>query len=686
MELTERASEDTNSPQEENSVNSSLSRSTTISASKANHAKPFVYKTHSEQLFDTFSVQTLAQWILKNGLKVDKLLRRNEKTFIDNKGIKRYAHNWQPYEELSEEAEAEQLFEKTGCVRLNVEYQLRGKFTTAKSSKEVDMLNDWQRLWSFLHADEEDEIAIHAPLLRHLLEFCFHKRTCQIFFYLVGYSFVCYLIPVILYPDAIPLLQTVCNFLSLFFQLIVYLACLMLMKGKTIAFNYIFGSPSSSSIKNVPNHEMNNNVEEAEQYYSVHWTATFKQLYRCAKEEYNKFWHPTDTQAAISRAQSLKNSISFYRLLNMSLKLLTRYNQVDTKHSNFDRSSYRIILLFTVYVLPIYVFIYDNVFPSSYTLFYCVDSFYGHVCQSILLYAALTVGFLTRSTLQYIFAASVLVTLVSLAYAGEASFQLIHSWLKKFRSLRRVKLTDQTCKVVPFVAPVISSDAQKNKTTESTNINDTMVRSPLMNSSIVVDGDKLNEKIEEKIEENGEEKEEEEHWTFEDQSILDYVKRDATEHYLLIREIVNVSSEIWSPAMTGLFFIVVYSIFAFVVLFILYFYALNTFSFIIFGTYITVRVVILLVYPILSMSHANAYLYEIKGMFEKSALDDFLVLGGREHWIAFIDACPIVWTYYGIWVTYDRLQGILYTGFVGIVATVASLISASPFFAAAAAR
>jgi hypothetical protein len=84
-----------------------------------------------------------------------------------------------------------------------------------------------------------------------------------------------------------------------------------------------------------------------------------------------------------------------------------------------------------------------------------------------------------------------------------------------------------------------------------------------------------------------------------------------------------------------------------------------------------------------SMSHANAYLYEIKGMFEKSALDDFLVLGGREHWIALIEACPIVWTYYGIWITYDRLQGLLYTSFVGIVATMASLISASPLFAAA---
>lgn len=662
MELTETNEKDSSIQNE------------TIQSQTAQPFSSFVYKTHSEQLYETFSVQSLAQWIVKNGQKVDKLLRRNEKTFIDNKGIKRYAHNWQPYVELSKEAEAEQLFEKTGCVRFNMEYQLRGKHKVVKGLKEVDMLYDWQRLWSFLLTDEEDEITIHAPLLRQLLEFCFHKRTCQLMLGLTGYSFISYLVPFVLYPNGEPLIHTISSLFSLVMNIIVYLALLALMKGNTTAYTYIFGASATSAtkIKNRTSPEQENTGKIVDQYYSVHWTASVKQLYQCAGQEYHKFWHPTDTQLTISRAEKVQNSISFYRVLNISLKLLTRYDQIDTKLSNFDRSSYRMILLFTVYIFPFYVYFYGNIFLFNFSIFYCFKDFYSQQCQSSILYVALTFGYLTRATLQYIFGASVIVTLVSLAYAGEASFQLIHTWLKKFRSLRRVKVTDQSCKIIPHhtftgEAPIV------NNTRAGTSVadDDTTVHSPLSIDSAIPQKESSEDKFEE-------------YWTFEnDTAVLEYIKRDATEHYLLIREIVNVSSEIWSPALTGFFLLIVYSILAFLVVFILLGDLLTIFGYIIFVIYIVVRILILLVYPIVSMSHANAYLYEIKGMFEKSALDDYLILGGREHWIALVEACPIVWTYYGLWITYDRLQGLLYTGIAGLVAAIASLVAASPLFTSA---
>jgi hypothetical protein len=257
-----------------------------------------------------------------------------------------------------------------------------------------------------------------------------------------------------------------------------------------------------------------------------------------------------------------------------------------------------------------------NLSAVWYPITKCARAFSKSYCQYYLYKATISIGMISFSLYLYIFFCSVIVSMVSLAYGGEAVYQLVHTWMKKFRSLRRVKMNDQNCRLV----------------------------------QIGKDG-------------------------FLAQSIDMIVKTEATEHYLLIREIVRVFSEVWSPALTGFFFFEAYAILIYLSVFALYSDDLHAIDWVMIMIFILVRLFILLLYPILSISHANSYLYEIKDMFEGTAFSDYYVLGGREHWIEFVQACPIVWTYYGLWVTYDRLQGLLYTGSAGLIALIASLLS-----------
>lgn len=145
---------------------------------------------------------------------------------------------------------------------------------------------------------------------------------------------------------------------------------------------------------------------------------------------------------------------------------------------------------------------------------------------------------------------------------------------------------------------------------------------------------------------------------------MEYVQRDAYEHYLFIREFMFIGSRAWSPIILALTVLDIFYVFLFA-------YnavtaeasgaVLTTLDRVYFIIWIAIRVSLLTVYPIVSLAHANAYVYVLQEQFLVAAPEDFSVLGGRDGWLQYLEKVPATWTVYGVLITWDRLTGVLWT-------------------------
>jgi hypothetical protein len=159
--------------------------------------------------------------------------------------------------------------------------------------------------------------------------------------------------------------------------------------------------------------------------------------------------------------------------------------------------------------------------------------------------------------------------------------------------------------------------------------------------------------------------------------LYNWVKRDAIEHYFFICEVFSASDKIWSPALLGIFSLGI----IIAVLYIAFFSGGDAKSIRVLTLsqliiYVIVRFLILFVYPIASLCHANAYIYELTAFFSKSSTDDFQLIGGCQQWVNFTTSCPAAWTFMGLWITWDRLFGLLWTFFAAGLASALAAIFA----------
>jgi len=88
---------------------------------------------------------------------------------------------------------------------------------------------------------------------------------------------------------------------------------------------------------------------------------------------------------------------------------------------------------------------------------------------------------------------------------------------------------------------------------------------------------------------------------------------------------------------------------------------LDAFNWVYYACWISVRVYLLTIYPVISVAHANAYVYALQEQFLVAAPEDFAVLGGRDAWMDYLVKVPAVWTVYGFEISWDRLSGALWT-------------------------
>jgi hypothetical protein len=158
--------------------------------------------------------------------------------------------------------------------------------------------------------------------------------------------------------------------------------------------------------------------------------------------------------------------------------------------------------------------------------------------------------------------------------------------------------------------------------------------------------------------------------------VVPYVQRDSYEHFLFIREFMSIAGRMWSPTILTYFFFASFLIVSFYFLASLYANYSDFWDWVYYAIWMSIRMYVLVIYPITSLAHANAYVYALQEQFLVAAPEDFAVLGGREEWLSYLERVPAVWTVYGVWITWDRLTGLLWTSVAGFGAIVISIASA----------
>lgn len=81
-----------------------------------------------------------------------------------------------------------------------------------------------------------------------------------------------------------------------------------------------------------------------------------------------------------------------------------------------------------------------------------------------------------------------------------------------------------------------------------------------------------------------------------------------------------------------------------------------------------IRLLLLFFYPIFCLCHANKYIYELQNTFQTSSPEDFAMIGGSDRWEDFMTRTPAAWTYYGLWITWDRVISAIWAAVVAAAA------------------
>jgi hypothetical protein len=406
-------------------------------------------------------------------------------------------------------------------------------------------------------------------------------------------------------------------------------------------------------------------------------------------------YHQRKTEM-LRRYQQEKRKLSYHELLNISLKFLTRVNGIDPNKINFDRWWYRLILLFITVIFPVYLF-FGQYFGGLliFNLEACKDgSFSSELCTYYTIAAITSGGLMTRYFVQLIFAMSIMTALVSLGYGAEIAYRLADYWMVKFKSLRRVEQFDieelllnpdeikiqkspkqqlRKKKSIGTQEKAVDEEEERRSETVSVLHNNVKTISGKREHELVDADDIIADEVTPLIPPtiNLDEENEISH-----HPLFHWVKRDAIEHYFFICEVFTAADKIWSPALTAIFLVGVVNCVVYVTVLGVNSSALDNNLILSLIIYLSVRFIVLFVYPILSLCHANAYIYELSNCFQKSSKDDFQLMGGSEEWVEFMTNCPAAWTFHGLWITWDRLFGLMWTCGAAGIASAAATISA----------
>lgn len=661
---------------------------------EANHRN--IRRSHKSSDY-ILSVLSLSQWIQTYGARSDQDLEDEGETFVDTHGVRRYVSNWKAVPELRQLDQHDPTFRRlhhnlTGCIQHSIHCVTEASDADIESGKvsglssavvKASFLNDWQRLWYFLEDDDEDELAQQTPLFRLAIEFIFHRRTYQIFFAFTIYNMVNDAVLYHFFPYAGYEAITALYAFDALVHLFTYIVAYRLFRGQyPKLFNHKHNRHARDREvkKEEEAKEVRHKLPGKGSYSRLHWTSALRQLMERSIKEMFLAYEDLYTNAvayddvAMMKQRGIRRPLTYYDLLNISLKFFTRHNGTNVAEIRWNRTEYRLMILFVVFLYPLYVIIYKEVVPYLfYILKSCKKDYHGNFCQYYLYRVITTGGAITPLFTNIVFGASILISLVGLAYGGEIANRLADTWMEKFCCLRRLPMSDSEddCFIVKAVAEeevskgdvALKEDSNYSDSNQMLNTTTSALHQRVGNSyantnkdsSNKLDGAESSKKFRLDDALTAEEK------AASKELIGNLISRDATEHYLFIREMMQAADRIWSPVLTVLFVLSAYVCLSYFLYIILVIKSTGRSLFAQLLVIILVRILFLFIYPIVSLSHANSYIYKLQNCFKVASPDDYEIIGGRDRWVSFMIDTPAVWTYYGIWITWDRLFGILWT-------------------------
>jgi hypothetical protein len=589
-------------------------------------------------------------------------------------------------------------------------------------------LSEWQRLWIYFESDKKDEFAEYAPLFRILIEFLFHPIVQRMLVVLVVYNVVVTVCLLCIFPKALDYLEIMDFCFQIFFEPVTYFAMVVAYRGTTAIFSVVARDtsrlpaqpptspppppqqkaaeeeedPSSSSSSWQFADRLN--ISSLEQTPSLlhHFTAVRQELARRIQRECSLLLHFSCAssrplvcccglyresqqssrwrllqarRSAEIRAQRGRRKLSYHEILNISLKFLIRANGVAPNRILFDHWTYRLGLLFIALVFPAYLlaaqYLTNLVVVLGQT---CAHQRQTDTCQYFLFLTILTGGTLTKYLVQLVYGMSVLVGLLSLAYGAEIAFRLSHSFLSKTKSLRRVEDLDIEDMLLGHLPPPGPQETITSSGEQAAILSALHTPSPSSAADRSKDVDPRSQlpvslSLPLGLPGPGASAEE-----LAGHPLLSWVRRDAIEHYFFICEVLRSSDQIWSPALSLVFLVGTFNTCVYVIFLLTQREDISYRTFISLLVFVVVRVLIFFVYPVASICHANAYNGELLNAFARSSRQDFALIGGCREWVDFMAACPAAWTFHGLWITWERLFGLLWTFLAaGLASAIASI-------------
>ena len=677
-------------------------------------------------------------------------------------------------------------YQMTGCITKEIFCTAELDLTDTEADQKViipiTFLNDWQRMWYSLEDDPEDAIASHMILFHSAVRFYFHDTTFRIINWLFIYDSIVTIILTICFPFPHAGGHAGTLIMTQFLKVVAYRIVSRLFKGYIPS---LIPSLSKSSKLSQPNlssefgdqsngspvqSKISTQQEENESqtsdaapvpinFHKLKWKASILLLLHLMKDEFIATIFPSASlnrkkiQSTNSNGEQIERILCFYDLLNITVKFfvhrsnLNRINHQQQETSDFnhktspspqdddhsdsedewDRKSYRLILLFCIFFYPLWLLIYEIFFIID-IVDYCNKHEHDNYCYYNAYDLILNGGLLFDIFINAITAGGILTSLVGIAYCGEIIFKLSDAWFEKFCCLRRLSFDQDSdkCYIVPngslasiekeYAEKSSTGTANKNSLPSNRKIpkseNDAEVISALhiqtkdtshkvKNEGFVMCDDaipvlpppkmvkvstavsgvdtshysdttsSLNEEPSLQPLHTGKPVE----WLEEQKKLISaLIVKDATEQYLFLREIMAAADRIWSPALTALFLFAAYISVQYSAFAVIYALDNNIFLVIQIIIFILIRISVLVLYPIISISHANAYIYKLKACFLISAPTDYELLDGRSRWKELMEQTPAVWTYYGLWITWERLYGLLSTAGAGLSAYVLTML------------
>lgn len=602
----------------------------------------------------------LIQWIKRNKATTSLDPRHKDHTFIDESGIRRYEDNWLP---ACTSAEYNRIH-KTGCVEKSIGF-LYESSDQSNADNEIRFLVDWKLLWVHLEADNVDEIAKQLPLFKLFIDFYFHQRTSQCVLFLAVYLTVSQSIIFAVFP-IVPKNIIAVSAVYCWCETFVYLAFRYMFKGS------LFGDNSQIDAAEAMRREaeeFNGKDEESskskEFKHSAHWTSSLRRMIRLSFNEVQNLI----LQAFHLHRQPNRKSATFYELMNMSLKFLVRLNGANLKRINFDRPTYRLLLLLILFIFPFYAY-FSTFFPSVDYNVVCpgpkkfYDSGATLECQYYTWYL-ITTGYATiPCVLNILFGSGVLIGLVSLAYGCEIAYQLTHAWIHRFKGLHRVEApgedeADGDCESTSDDHGALVHEKSRRHLSEIIKLSNDYESMESSKQVYFKQRGKGAMAVVPSLQLQQQHSASAGSVLSREEQLLDMVPLigiDAREHYLFMREYLSQAGKVWSANLVGLV-----AIFILVTVVSIYFrvnFQLSSVARVVVG--VVLKFLILIVYPVVSIAYANSFVYELKELFTIAAEEEYSIIGGKAKWMSLLEAAPVVWTVFGFWITYDKLFAMLW--------------------------